>query len=143
MGVKVPKLIRIYSELGGAYSSGTVVGRKLFKNVAFLYILSIVATLSTKNMERNECLEEELKLVSGYMLRAPYHARRPTDRIMIITIEILIKSDKAFYFLNFINNCVVYVRARRLLCGHKTNLKHERRLHTPTMYLLPLLYSPL
>lgn len=42
------------------------------------------------------------------MVRAPYHAKRPTDRIMLITIELMVKLEKSCCFYNFIKNCIVY-----------------------------------
>lgn len=105
-GIQLSKLNNTYSRLGGAYSSGEVYGKEMFKNVA---IFPIVATLSSTNaFDEPGDDSDRIRLASGIIIRAPYHARRPTDRIMIITIELLQRVDESTSIIDYLNNALVY-----------------------------------
>nr|QMP82374.1 polymerase PA [Lepidopteran orthomyxo-related virus OKIAV1731] len=103
VGVQISKLTNTYSRLGGAYGNGEIYGKEMFKNIA---IFPVMATLSYRD---NPTREEEgrSRLVSGAVIRAPYHARRPTDRIMMITIELVRKNETTREFFNYVRNCQV------------------------------------
>lgn len=124
-GIQVSKLINLYSRLGGAYQSNKVFGEELFKNIA---IIPILATLSRVGESNDEDVGR-VRLLSG--VRAPYHARRPTDRINFLTIETLKNNDTNKEFVKFLNNALVFHTSTFLIVMRQNSvMKIPRTMHS-------------
>lgn len=103
-GMQMSRTTNTYSRIGGAYNAEKVLGKEMFKNIA---IFPLVATLHPINEQHDKNNDNKLRLISGIIIRAPYHARRPTDRIMCITIELVKNEGKTFEFMKYVNNCLL------------------------------------
>nr|QMP82299.1 polymerase PA [Hemipteran orthomyxo-related virus OKIAV188] len=73
------KLVNFYSRLGKNYTPANNPNNKTRKNIV---IFPIYATMYDEN-------GETFRLLSGVCLRGPMHARKTTDKIAIVTIELL------------------------------------------------------
>lgn len=89
-----PRMTNLYSRVGGAYLGGPTTHNKMRKGIAYMPIYAN----STK--ERLGATEIPNKHLSGIVIRGPNHARNPTDRIPMITIEMLKSNDENGYLLS-------------------------------------------
>nr|QMP82384.1 polymerase PA [Phasmatodean orthomyxo-related virus OKIAV172] len=88
------KLTNFYSRIGGAFLRTKKSGKTTHSDVA---IMPIYATLRSQD-------DTEIKrAVSGIVIRGPQHARTPTDRINLVTVEILPNNQENKYLLGVIN----------------------------------------
>uniref|UniRef100_A0A2A4J613 Uncharacterized protein n=1 Tax=Heliothis virescens TaxID=7102 RepID=A0A2A4J613_HELVI len=123
-GIQLSKLNNTYSRLGGAYNNGEIYGKEIFKNVA---IFPLIATLSSTNpFEKPGNDSDWIRLISGFVIRAPYHAKRPTDRIMIITVELMPRTDEVTSLIYYINNALVYETDEFRYSNHTSKCYNER-----------------
>ncbi|KAL4706362.1 hypothetical protein ACJJTC_016656 [Scirpophaga incertulas] len=138
-GVQLSKITNTYSRTGGAYGSGEIYGKEMFKNIA---IFPIIATLSSySSFEATQDDLDKMRLTSGFVVRAPYHARRPTDRIMMITVELMPKTDEAICSLNYINNCMVYETNNFLIVLRQNSVMKEDS--TYNAFITTALFTPI
>lgn len=97
------KIQNLYSRLGGAYSGSKAKGQKKYKQLAIFPIVASGAILDEKNE-----IEGFERSVSGVVVRGPIHARKPTDRIGMITMELLSVSPDTTLFLDYLPGSIVY-----------------------------------
>lgn len=99
------KMINLYSRLGGACGHSIIETNKDKRNIA---IFPIISQMSLNNDE-DLGSRERLGLCSGFVVRAPSHARKPTDRIGLITVEMLKKANVAELFCTELKGAMVYI----------------------------------
>nr|QPL15360.1 polymerase PA [Hymenopteran orthomyxo-related virus OKIAV175] len=84
------RLTNLYSRLGGAY---LITKENNKTNHSDVSMMPIYATI------RNPESGEKRKAITGVVIRGPQHARSPTDRIPILTLEIMLNNDSNIYLL--------------------------------------------
>lgn len=116
IAIYVSKVKNFYSRLGGAYLSR----KPMKKNKRDTCIFPIYST----GFDRGG---RSVRRVTGFVLRGPHHAKQPTDRISIITFEMLKQSEKQTKFNKYIRNASFLLDSKNRVWCRRVNsvLKHD------------------
>nr|QMP82387.1 polymerase PA [Blattodean orthomyxo-related virus OKIAV181] len=112
------KMTGFYSRLGGAYGQNNVKGKNVRDSIAIFPIYSTVTDL-----EKTE--EPRVRIISGICLRGPTHARCPTDRIPIITIETVNSNPQNRTFCKYIRKAKVIQTKEKLIVIRQNSIMRE------------------
>lgn len=111
------KITNLYSRLGGTYKTHKIEGNKAKETVAFM---PIYGTLRSK-----EQTIKITRMVQGICVRGPQHARSPTDKIHIATIEIVDNTPENSTMVAFMNKAVVHVCGDTLVVMRQNSIMKE------------------
>lgn len=111
------KIINLYSRLGGTYKTHKVEGSKAKEMVAFM---PIYGTLRSKGQ-----ISKIVRMVHGVCIRGPQHARSPTDKIPIATIELVHNTSENSTMIAFMNKAVVHVCGDTLVVIRQNSVMKE------------------
>lgn len=111
------KITNLYSRLGGTYKSHKVEGSRAKETIAYM---PIYGTLRSKDQTSSVT-----RVVHGVCIRGPQHARSPTDKIPIATIELIDNNPGNSTMVAFMNKAVVHVCGDTLVVMRQNSIMKE------------------
>lgn len=119
----------MYSRLGGSYRSRRTKKKGGPDSVAYF---PIYVTMRSESSEG-----ETLRAIGGVCVRGPQHARAPTDRIAICTVEMIKRTPLNSKISAYINEGVVYVCTDYLIIVRQNSIMKEDPCYQGFFSLLP------
>jgi hypothetical protein len=115
--VMCSKISNIYSRLGGSYSvrRSTDPDNCSHKGIA---AFPIYATLHSKKSN-----EVTGRVVSGVVVRGPQHTKSQTDKINLLTIEILKRTDESHTFCRYYEKAIIAVTKNNFIVVRQNSIK--------------------